>query len=323
MKLLIIIVNYRTSDLVIDCLRSLRDEIGTVPPFKVIVVENASDDDSARRIADAIASNEWQSWAELLPLGTNGGFAAGNNAAIRAALAGPDVPDFFLLLNPDTVVRPGAVRALVDFMDRRPDAGIVGSRLENLDGTPQISAFRFPSVLGELEAGIRIGLISRVLARWTVSPPIPSVECKTDWVAGASMMIRHQVFETIGLLDERYFMYFEEVDFCRRASRAGWPCWYVPQSRVVHLVGQSSGVTNAAQSRRRRPRYWFEARRLFFLRHYGPFRTLLADLFWAAGYAVWRVRRAVFRRPDNDPERLLSDFVGYNLIGIGRRSAAR
>jgi hypothetical protein len=82
-------------------------------------------------------------------------------------------------------------------------------------------------------------------------------------------------------------------------------------------------VTDAARSRKRRPTYWFEARRLYLLRHYGPVRTFLADLLWAAGYSLWRVRRALFRRPDNDPERLLSDFVGYNLIGTGRRSAAR
>ena len=323
MKLLVVIVNYRTADLTIDCLRSLSPEVASVPACAAVVVDNASGDGSADRIARAIDCNGWRSWARLMPTQTNGGFAAGNNAAIRPALERSDPPQYVLLLNPDTLVRAGALQSLVEFMDARPDVGIAGSRLEDPDGTPQTSAFRFPSILGELESAIRIGVVSRLLSDRIVAPPVRLEESQTDWVAGASMIVRKEVFDTVGLLDEKYFMYFEEVDFCRRARDAGWPCWYVPQSRVVHLIGQSSGVTDAARTRTRRPAYWFEARRQFFLTHYGRTRTLLADLSWAAGFALWRIRRALLRRPDNDPERLLSDFIGYNLLGSGRRIAAR
>ena len=201
------------------------------------------------RLATAILENGWGDWATILPLDQNGGFAYGNNAAIRPALQEADPPCFVLLLNPDTIVRPGALKSLVVFMESRPDIGIVGSRLEEPDGTPQQSAFRFPSVLGELEGGVRLGPVSRLLHRWAAFQPIPEEPGPVDWVAGASMIIRRQVFESIGLLDEGYFMYFEEVDFCRRARRAGWPCWYAPSSRVVHLVGQSSGVTDPSRCR--------------------------------------------------------------------------
>ena len=200
-------------------------------------------------------------------------------------------------------------------MDAHPKAGIAGSRLEHPDGKAQQSAFRFPTVLSELEDGSRFGIVSRLLSRWVVAPPVPEAPCEVDWVAGASMIIRKAVFDAIALLDESYFMYFEEVDFCRRAKRAGWPCWYVPQSHVVHLVGQSSGVTDIKHARKRRPAYWFDSRRRFFLTHYGRARTFLADLCWTAGYAQWRVRRVLSRKPDRDPARLLSDFVRYNFLG--------
>lgn len=314
MRLLIVIVNYRTADLTIDCLRSLRDEVADLPGTQIVVTDNASGDDSVVRLANAIESDGWSSWARLQPLERNGGFAYGNNAAIRPALESTDTPDYVLLLNPDTIVRPGAISALIKFMDAHRTVGIAGSRLEHPDGSPQPSAFRFPSVASEFEEGSRLGWVSRLLASRCVAPPPPAEQSPTEWVAGASMIIRKAVFEAIGLLDERYFMYYEEVDFCRRAKDAGWPCWYVPQSRVVHLVGQSSGVTDVKKSQKRRPGYWFESRRRYFLAHQGRMATVLADLMWAAGFAQWRIRRALLGKPDADPKRLLSDFIRHNFF---------
>jgi GT2 family glycosyltransferase len=132
------------------------------------------------------------------------------------------------------------------------------------------------------------------------------------------MIIRTTVFLAIGLLDEGYFMYFEEVDFCHRARRAGWPCWYVPTAHVVHLVGQSSGVTNPSAARRRRPGYWFRARRRYFLVNYGRVATVLADLAWSLGHASYRLRRLVQRKPDTDSEWLLWDFIRFNFL-LARR----
>jgi N-acetylglucosaminyl-diphospho-decaprenol L-rhamnosyltransferase len=185
MKLLVVIVNYRTADLTIDCLVSLRDEMAAIAGSQVVVVDSASGDGSVEKICAAIAESEWGGWVEVRGLDINGGFPKGNNAAIRAALDGQDPPDFVLLLNPDTVVRPGAVRVLLEFMIAQSRAGIAGSRLEDPDGTPQRSAFRFPTVLSELEAGTRIGLVSRVLHRRIVAPPAPCEACPTEWVAGA------------------------------------------------------------------------------------------------------------------------------------------
>lgn len=318
MSLLIVIVNYRTADLTIDCLRSLEPEVCGLAKTRVAITDNGSPDDSPARIAAAVASHGWQDWATFVPLARNGGFAYGNNEAIRPALAGPSPPEYVLLLNPDTVMRPGALRPLLDFAAEHPRAGIIGSRLEDPDGTPQSSAFRFPSLLGEVENALRLGLATRLLHRWCVAPP-PAAAChQTDWVAGASMLIRREVFDEIGLLDEGYFMYFEEVDFCRRARAAGWTCWYEPASRVVHLVGQASGVTDP-KLRRRRPAYWFESRRRYFLGHHGWAYAALSDAAWAAAYAAWRCRRFVQRKTDRDPPRLLSDFLWHSTLVRGFR----
>jgi N-acetylglucosaminyl-diphospho-decaprenol L-rhamnosyltransferase len=321
MRLLVVIVNYRTAQLTIDCLRSLAPQVPSLPPgTRVVVTDNASGDDSVARLTTAVRDNGWQPWVSIAPLPRNGGFAWGNNEAIRPALRAPDPPDYVLLLNPDTVVRPGAVSALLEFMDAHHDVGIAGSRLEEPDGRAQRSAFRFPGVLSELETSVRLSVVSRALRRFVVAPPPPQHACRVDWVAGASMMIRRAVFDAVGLLDEKYFMYYEEVDFCRRANRAGWPCWYVPASRVVHLVGQSSGVTDESKPRKRRPAYWFESRRRYFLRHCGRISTLLADTFWVVGHAVYKATEVARKKPANDPEGLLGDFIRYNFLRAGKTS---
>ncbi len=324
-KVLVVIVNYRTPDLTIDCLESLEPEITKVSEqvrVEVLVTDNASPDDSVPRLETVIQSRFQNAPFRLLPLDQNGGFAFGNNAAIRPSMESDDPPEYIWLLNPDTVVRPGALDELLEFMDVHPEVGIAGSRLEDPDGTPQRSAFRFHTILSELEAGFKLGPLSRVLSRWTVAPPIPAgnAPSPTDWVAGASMIIRREVIQQAGLLDESYFMYFEEVDFCRVAAKKGWPCYYVPKSRVVHLVGQASGVTDPKAARKRRPKYWFASRRRYFLRHQGLIGTVLADFCWTIGYSTFLIRKGLTRTAVAEPEALLGDFVRYNFsMGLGNR----
>ena len=310
----VVIVNYRTPRLVVDCLGTLAGEVAGEPGLRVVIVDNASGDDSLDVIAGAILDRGWH-WGRLLPLDRNGGFAFGNNAAVRQLLADQLPPAYIWLLNPDTLVRSGAATALIDFLEGHPQVGIAGGRLEFPDGTPQTAAFRFPSLAGELEDTIRIGLVSKALARFRVPGPIRDVPHPTDWVNGASLVVRRQVFETVGLMDEDYFLYFEETDFCRRVRRAGWPIWHVPSSRVVHLEGQSTGVTGANLALKPRPRYWFDSRARYFRKHLGPTFALLADLIFIFGFGTWRLHRRLRGKPDPDPPGLLRDFVRH---AIGR-----
>ncbi len=315
--LLIVIVNYRTPDLTINALRSLVPEIQALPNTRVVVTDNLSGDDSVAKIAAAIAAEGWGTWVTLMPLDRNGGFAYGNNAAIRPALQSATLPPYVLLLNPDTVVRPAGVQHLVTFMEQHPDVGIAGSRLEDPDGIAQRSAFRFHSLFSEMDAGLQLGVVSKLLDRWVVAPPVSAQAIATDWVAGASMIVRREVFEAVGLLDEEYFMYYEEMDFCLQAHRAGWSCWYVPQSHVVHLVGQSSGVTDPKRPAKRRPEYWFDSRRRYFLKNHGWLYAAATDAVWAAAYAVWYVRRSLQNKPDRDPPQLWVDFLKNSVFVKG------
>lgn len=316
--LLIVIVNYRSAELALDCLASLESEVARRPGTRVAVVENESGADQWECLDGEIRRRGWASWVDLMAAGRNGGFAAGNNVAIRWAMGWPEPPRIFWLLNPDTIVRPGALAALLAPLDEHPGVGIVGSYLEGSDGTSQPSAFRFPSILGEIEGGMRFGPVSRRLRRWDVVRRGPVEAGEVDWVSGASFAVRRAVFEQVGLLDEGYFMYYEEVDFCRRARAAGWACYHAPASRVVHFYGQSSPDAALQVSQRRRPRYWFEARNRYFLKHHGRVRAYLANLAHWSAFATYRLRRRLQGKPDTDPKGMLWDFLRYSVLTVRR-----
>ena len=312
----IVIVNYRTAELTIDCLRALSTQVADLAGGRVVVVDNDSGDGSTEKLFSAIDREGWSGWAGVMSLDRNGGFAYGNNAGIRVALASADHVDYVMLLNPDTVVRERAVKALVEFMEGHPHAGIAGSLLENKDGGVECSAHTFPSPLSELDEGSRLGVLSRLLSRYVVTPPLRAVAHACDWVSGASMIIRRQVIEDIGLMDENYFLYFEEVDFCRRAKQAGWECWHVPDSRVMHLEGAATNIRTTA---RRRAGYWYDSRRRFFLKHYGITGLVLADSLWAAGRVTYMLRRLLRlggRHGKHDPKWFMYDLLWGDLRAI-------
>lgn len=318
----IVVVNYRTANLVIDCLRSLAPQVGDLDGGRVVIADNASGDGSVEKIEAAVAAEQWSDWVSVLPLAHNGGFAYGNNAGIHEALSSEAPPDHVLLLNPDTVVRPDALRALVAFMAAHPEAGIAGSLIENPDGGTDRSAHRMPAPLGELVGAARLGVLNRLLHRHAVSPPLRDEAHECDWVSGAAMVIRRQVLEQIGPMDEGYFLYFEEVDFCCRARTAGWQVWYVPQARVLHLEGAATGIRAAAK---RRPAYWYDSRRRFFIKHHGVSGLIAADLLWAAGRLSYLARLALgLARRGNDPKRFMFDLLWGDLRAVlGVRAGRR
>jgi GT2 family glycosyltransferase len=306
--LAVVIVNYRTAGLVVDCLRSLTPEVATLPGTRVVVVDNASGDGSAEHLAAAIASHGFGAWVTLLALPQNRGFAAGNNAALRHLRAGPAAPRWYLLLNPDTIVHPGALTALVARGDGGPKVGVVGSRLEHPDGTPQVSTFRFHGLANQLDGALSLGVVSRLLSRWALVVPVPDAARRVDWVSGASLLVRAEVLDAVGLLDEGYFLYYEEVDLCLRAARAGWECHYEPASRVVHLVGRSTGV-DPSRAVRRLPGYVLDSRRRYFVKNHGRAYAIAADLLWIAGHLAWRLRMRLQGHPDRAEAGVLRDFV--------------
>jgi GT2 family glycosyltransferase len=222
-----------------------------------------------------------------------------------------------MLLNPDTVAREGAIKALVVFMDGHSRAGIAGSLLENADGGVECSAHRIHSPLSELDAGARLGLLSRLLHRYVVSEPPAAEAHQCDWVSGASLIVRRAVLEQVGLMDDGYFLYFEEVDYCRRAQQAGWECWYVPDSRVMHLEGASTGIRATAK---RRAKYWYDSRRRFFVKHYGIIGLVVADVHWAIGRSSFLLRRSLHLGAQSnvnyDPKWFMFDLLWGDVRAI-------
>lgn len=276
-RLAIVIVTWNVRDLVLDCLRSVYDDLaGGRLDGQVYVVDNASSDGTAEAIRGAFPQ------ALLTEAGENLGFAGGNNLALRS-MGFPDgesLPSFVLLLNPDTVVRPGALHALVDGMEAA-GAGLAGARLVYGDGSFQHSAFAFPGL-----AQLLIDLFpvpgrlheSRINGRYPRSLYQGSQPFEVDHPLGATFMLRREVIVETGLFDEQFHLYCEEVDWAMRIRGAGWKAVCIPSAEIVHFGGQST-----VQIRPQSVINLWAARLRLYRKHYPPTKRALAILIVRAG----------------------------------------
>jgi GT2 family glycosyltransferase len=316
-RVVAVIVSYKSAALTIGCLQSLEAERRRAhPTLRCVVVDNASGDRPA--IAQAIEANGWGGWVDLVEAPRNGGFAYGNNLGLRRVAAHGDF-DYAYLINPDAQAHPGAIQALTDFMGARPAAGIAGGIFENPDGSDWAYAFHFPSLLGELESALQLGLVTRLLRRHKVPIRMGGDVQRVDWVSGAAMMVRREVFERIGGLDEGFFLYFEETEFCFRASRRGYEVWYVPQSRVTHIGGQSTDIGAHHARPRRLPGYWYESRRRYFHLTHGLAYAMAVDLVALSAGVFGLVKRICTRRYSHGVPRWLRDLYAHSLLRAGNR----
>ena len=313
--LAVAIVNYRTADLTIDCVASLLAARETFSGLRVLVVDGGSADGSAERIADAVDRRGWGDWVTVLPLVVNGGFAFANNRAIAALMAAGPLPPAIALVNPDARVRPGALERMAALLNREPDAGAVGALLIHEDGRPQSSAFRFPSIRGELCRGAATGLIDRLLR----VPPISidtDVAIEVPWVTGAAVMLRTATLAEVGLFDEGFFLYFEETELMRRLRDHGWTVWHEPAALVVHEGGAATQIRDPETGlpyARPMPAYWYEARRRYFALGRGRVYGIAAGLAWLVGRSWWELRQTVAPRRRPGPQREVRDTIVHGL----------
>ena len=305
-----VILNYRTADLTIAAVQAALGAMEGIDG-EITVVDNDSGDGSLETIGAAAYAAGWLRGGRVRVVASprNGGYGAGNNLAIRMGLADGRVPDFVYVLNPDARPDPGAIRALLDALEREPAAGFAGSAIRGPDGEPHQTAFRYPTVFSEFEGAARLGPVSRLLADYVVALPMPTRTCAVDWLAGASLLMRRQVLEEIGLFDEGFFLYFEETDLCRRARRAGWSTIYVPESRVAHEGSASTGMKRW----RRTPQYWFDSRLRYFVKNHGAPYAVAATVAHVLGGLIWRARRAMQGKPSADPAFFLRDLTLHAL----------
>jgi len=284
MRLCIVIVNYRTPGLVLDVLDSLEGQL-EAGLDELVVVDNASADGSAEAIERAVSARGLTRVCRVVRAETNGGFAAGCNVGIRAVDA-----NYYLLLNSDTVVRKGAVHALLSHMQEHPFVGIAGPRLEWPDGRPQVSCFRDHTPLSELLSAAKLGPLNALLRDFEVPLPVANEACEADWVSFACVLIRREVIEKVGLLDEGYFRYFEDSDYCRAARATGFRVWYFPDARVIHRQSSQAATSQPAafrgKSQPRAPRYRYASRTRYFHKGYGHSGVLLANALWCVGRSL-------------------------------------
>ncbi|SFI07888.1 glycosyltransferase family 2 protein [Albimonas pacifica] len=306
-------VNYGCSELILRALPALLAELERFAEGVVFIVDNASPDDDADKLEAGLAAMGAPEAVRLIRSPRNGGFAAGNNIAFEAARALPWTPEGVLLLNPDAEVRPGAIEEIVRVLRSRPKIGVVGARLENEVGVSRMSAYRFPSAMREFAGALGIGAVARL---WPVLIDETDVPVRCDWVTGACMMIRQEVLDTLGPLDEGYFLYFEEVDYQLQATRAGWEIWHAPQAQVMHLAGAATGIVGSTPKRGRMPDYWFDSWRRYFEKNHGGAYASFAAAMRLTGGALGRLQRRLRGKPDESVPGFAASFRRRCLMNL-------
>lgn len=248
----IIIVNWNTRALLAECLKSLVDTLTGIS-YEIWVVDNASSDDSLAMLARDFPA------VQVIANRENVGFARANNQAMAQSQG-----KFMLLFNSDAVAIPGSIAALLQLAQNQAHVGMVGAHLLNTDGSFQASYTSFPTLWQEFL--ILSGLGRMLYGRYYPShgPAENEGAQGVDYVEGACMLVRREAFEQVGGLDENFFMYAEEVDWCCSMKKAGWQVWYQPAARIIH---HGSGSSNERRTKREGDLY--QSRVRFFRKHYG------------------------------------------------------
>jgi hypothetical protein len=225
-ELSIVIVNLNTNDLTVGCIRSVEKEAKDLS-FEVLLTDNGSSDGSVEALQKIKEENYWKNRFTLTLNDTNTGYAKANNQGIKKAKG-----KYILLLNNDTVVHKDSLQNLLRFAKETPDAGVVGSKLLNIDGTLQMSCYNFPTITNAIKEywfGQK-GLFEKF------APPGKN-PVVVDSVVGAAFLITPEAKKRVGILDERYFAYFEDIDYCRQTWKKGLKVYYLPDSVITHYHG--------------------------------------------------------------------------------------
>ena len=317
MKVVAILVNYRTAEMSCRSADSTVEQLSLLgKEFKLLIVDNDSGGSDTETIESHIQSKRsakvsgWEA-VELIVSPKNGGFGAGNNFAINYSQENNLLPEYYYLINSDAFPDSKAISNLVNYLDAMPDAGIVGSYIHGVDGQDHTTAFRFPTIASEFESSVRLGFLTRLLKNYVVPLGIPDQTTQVDWLAGASMLIRSEVVANVGLFDEKFFLYFEETDLCKRALKLGWTTVYVKESSVGHIGSASTGMKTIS----RIPSYWLDSRRHYFSKNHGGLYFYVATTVRIFGEVIWKLRVIIENKTDPNPDRFISDLIKHTFLG--------
>ena len=290
-RIAISIINFRTEALTLQCVRSALDSLDGIDG-QVVVVDNASEDGSAEAIAAWIDAQPTGTPVKLVSSETNSGFSGGHNQGIRACDA-----EFYLLLNSDALLRPGFCANILAAAEARPKDGLFAPRIEHDDGDVQTSCFRFPGPASEMVRSACTGFVTKALKRFEVAlGPDPDPN-QIEWASFACILLRREVVQAVGMMDEGYFLYYEDAEYCLRARRAGWAIAYVPEAVAVHFRGGSGPVKTLVKAQKRLPAYYYSSRSRFLYQAHGWGGLMAANLAWYMGRLVAHMRRLTGRYP--------------------------
>lgn len=320
-SILILIVNYRTADLVVENLLALASVVTEAKDFglklNAVVVDNNSSDGSFEIISQFQANNRF-SWCHVVQSGENKGFASANNIGLNFAFLHGLSSDLYFFLNPDAVVFGDTILAILRFFNKISYPVLVGCTQVDSLKHARPSAFRFPSILTEFQRGANVGLLNRFSDSFNIVFPSTSQPFVTDWVTGAAFVVPHQVLSSVGKMDEDFFLYYEEVELMWRIRRAGYEIWSLPDARVFHEGGASTGVKKGRVASGELPEYWFESWRLYFAKTNGTLYRTFAGIAYLAGCVVAKIVQLA--RPQRKAESLKSLVRFVRLALVGKRS---
>ena len=279
-RVLVSIINYRTAEMTIQCVQSVLDDVNDVD-VRIAIVDNASGDGSVEKLRNWITTIDQKERVDLIESQSNSGFSGGHNQGVFSQEA-----DHYLILNSDAVLRQGFLQTMIVAAEQSPEVGLFAPRIEYDTGEVQVSCFRFHSPLSELTRSAGSGPVSRVLRNYLVPLNMPPEQNDIGWASFACIFMRREVFEAVGPMDEGYFLYFEDVEYCHRARKANWSIAYVPQAIAVHFRGGSGPVKSLARERKRLPAYYYASRTRMLYQFYGWFGLVSANLCWVVGRAL-------------------------------------
>lgn len=314
-EITISIINFRTADLTLQCVQSVLDDMEGINGH-IVIVDNLSGDGSAQKIADWIVKQPADLPVSLVLSQANSGFSGGHNQGIAAAPA-----DFYLVLNSDAVLRRGFLHTMLNAARENPQSGLIAPRIEYEDGGVQDSCFRFPGPASELIRSARTGPVTKLFKRHEVSLGPDPDPGQIEWASFACILLRDDMTRGLGPMDEGYFLYYEDVEYCLRAHRAGWQITYVPAAVAVHFRGGSGPVKTLIKDCARLPRYFYSSRTRFLYQAHGRFGLIAANLAWYLGRTIKHLTRLMGRRVDPLPAHQGRDLWTNFTRPLGPRHA--
>ncbi len=288
-KIAISIINFRTAELTQKCVLSVLQDLKDIDG-QIVIVDNQSGDGSADIIQDWIEAQETKC-ITLIRSPMNSGFSGGHNQGIAACDA-----EFYLVLNSDALLQPGFLKSIIATAETNPRTGLVAPVLSYQDGTVQSSCFRFHSPASEIIRSAKTGFVTRLFSKYHIDLGTDPAPGDIDWASFACILLRANTIKAIGPMDEGYFLYFEDAEYCLRAKRAGWHIRQDRQAHAIHHRGGSGPVQGLARASKRLPAYYYSSRTRFLYQAHGYAGLMMANLGWYMGRGL-AVLRYLIARP--------------------------